>query len=33
MKRILVALLAVVMILSCTACSGGQTKDRLAQIK
>lgn len=33
MKRMLVALLAVVMILSCTACSGGQTKDRLAQIK
>lgn len=33
MKRMLVVLLAVVMILSCTACSGGQTKDRLAQIK
>ncbi|MGN1249464.1 MAG: transporter substrate-binding domain-containing protein [Candidatus Spyradocola sp.] len=33
MKRILVALLAVVMVLGCTACSGGQTKDRLAQIK
>ena len=33
MKRILVVLLAVVMILGCTACSGGQTKDRLAQIK
>ena len=29
----LVVLLAVVMILGCTACSGGQTKDRLAQIK
>lgn len=33
MKRILVALLAVVMILGCTACSGGESKDRLAQIK
>lgn len=33
MKRMLVVLLAVVMILGCTACSGGQTKDRLAQIK
>ena len=33
MKRILIALLAVVMVLGCTACSGGQAKDRLAQIK
>ena len=33
MKRILVALLAVVMVLGCTACSGGQAKDRLEQIK
>ena len=33
MKRVLIALLAVVMVLGCTACSGGQAKDRLAQIK
>lgn len=33
MKKILVVLLAVVLLLSCTACSGGQAKDRLAQIK
>lgn len=33
MKKILVVLLAVVLLLSCTACSGGEQKDRLTQIK
>lgn len=33
MKKILVVLLAVVLLLGCTACSGGEQKDRLTQIK
>ena len=33
MKKVMIVLMAVMMLLACTACGNGTSKDRLAQIK